>query len=288
MTVELSTPTVTALADVVAVLREWQQDDSAIQLHPGDVGWFWNSGPDNTAASLRVWSQDGRILAVGLEDSSDLVRMAFAPATLDDRAVNERIAVDVADPARGVLPAGEVFLEARGNVVLAELLTAQGWELDDPWAQLRRDLSEPVEASGLRVELVDADRVAERVAVQRASFEGSTFTDERWRHMEAGLPYADARCIIGHDDAGDAVAAATVWSAGPGRPGVIEPLGVHRDHRGRGHGRAISRAAAAELREMGSSAALVASPVSNVAAVTTYEAAGFRRDADARDLRRPA
>ena len=86
------------------------------------------------------------------------------------------------------------------------------------------------------------------------------------------------------DDA--AVAVATVWSAGEGRPGLLEPLGVHRDHRGHGHGTAISLAAAAALREMGASSATVCTPSSNVGGVATYAAAGFKVLSDVTDFRR--
>jgi ribosomal protein S18 acetylase RimI-like enzyme len=104
--------------------------------------------------------------------------------------------------------------------------------------------------------------------------------------MAAGPAYADARCLVGYDDRDDAVAAATVWSAGAGRPGLLEPVGVHRDHRGRGHGTAITLAAAATLRRLGSSTATVCTRSANVAAVATYESAGFERLPDVRDLRR--
>jgi ribosomal protein S18 acetylase RimI-like enzyme len=121
-----------------------------------------------------------------------------------------------------------------------------------------------------------------RAAVQRASFVRSTFTEEAWRAMAAGSPYAGARCLVAYDG-GEAVAAVTVWSAGPGRPGLLEPMGVHSDHRGRGHGRAITLAAAAALRELGASSALVCTPSSNVGAVATYRSAGFEAGPEIRD-----
>ena len=93
--------------------------------------------------------------------------------------------------------------------------------------------------------------------MQRAAFPNSTFTVERWHMMAASSPYQRARCLVGYDSNDAAVAAVTVWSAGPGRPGLLEPLGVHRDHRGHGYGTAISVAAAAALREMGASSATV-------------------------------
>lgn len=104
--------------------------------------------------------------------------------------------------------------------------------------------------------------------------------------MAAGTPYADARCLVGYDDRDDAVAATTVWSAGPGKPGLIEPLGVHRDHQGHGYGRAIALAAAAALQDMGASSATVCAEGANTAAVATYRAAGFQSRPEMRDLRR--
>ena len=119
--------------------------------------------------------------------------------------------------------------------------------------------------------------------MQRAAFTNSTFTVDRWRTMAATPLYRRARCLVGYDGSGDAVATVTVWSAGKGRPGLLEPLGVHRDHRGHGHGRAITLAAAAALRDMGSSTATVCTPATNTAAVATYVSAGFTRLPDATD-----
>ncbi len=124
--------------------------------------------------------------------------------------------------------------------------------------------------------------------LQRAAFEGSTFTVDRWQAMAAGSAYADARCLVAYDDRDTAVAAATVWSAGPRRPGLLEPMGVHRDHRGHGYGTAITVAAAAALRELGSSSAIVCTPSSNVGAIATYQSAGFQQFPEARDLHRSA
>jgi ribosomal protein S18 acetylase RimI-like enzyme len=106
--------------------------------------------------------------------------------------------------------------------------------------------------------------------------------------MAAGIAYQQARCLVGYDDEGVAVAAATVWSAGPGRPGLLEPVGVHRDHRGRRHGRSITLAAAAALQELGASSAIVATPTSNTGAVATYISAGFAAAPAVTDFRRPA
>ncbi|MGW6228716.1 GNAT family N-acetyltransferase, partial [Cellulosimicrobium cellulans] len=100
---------------------------------------------------------------------------------------------------------------------------------------------------------------------------------------------ADGEAVDGEAvDVGGATAVAVigVWSAGPGRPGLIEPMGVHAAHRGRGLGRAVTLAGLAALRELGSSSALVATPASNVGGVATYVSAGFTHLPERFDRRR--
>jgi hypothetical protein len=64
-----------------------------------------------------------------------------------------------------------------------------GWNAAEPWTPLRRDLSTRVSDPGVRVEVVGPVQGRVRTAVQRASFDVSTFTDERWLAMARGLPY---------------------------------------------------------------------------------------------------
>jgi ribosomal protein S18 acetylase RimI-like enzyme len=288
MAIVLGVPRVDGLGEVVGALREWQREGSTMQLHPGDVGWFWRFGAPATAAAVRTWRRDGRILAVGLLDGPTLLRMTIAPDARRDRELARRLVEDLTEPRHGVLQAGRVSVEAPIDALVQDLLSAAGWATDEPWTPLRRDLTEPVGDPGVPVEVIGPERAHVRSAVQRASFDRSTFTDERWQAMAAGLPYADARCLVAYDGQRDAVAAVTVWSAGPGRPGLLEPMGVHREHRGHGYGTAITVAAAAALRALGSSSAVVCTPSSNVGAVATYVSAGFRPLPEVRDLYRDA
>ncbi|MFH9061059.1 GNAT family N-acetyltransferase [Streptomyces coeruleorubidus] len=288
MAIVLGEPGVDGLGVAVGVLREWQYEGAPMQLHPGDLGWFWRSGAEATAAAVRTWSRDGRILAVGLLDGPGLLRLTIAPDAHQDEELAQQLVEDVTDPERGVLPEGKVNIEAPMDALLQELLSEDGWNTDEPWTPLRRDLTEPVRDPGVRIVAVGPEQAHVFVAVHRAAWDGSRFTDERWHAMAAGLPYADARCLVAYDDQGNAVAAVTVWSAGPGKPGLLEPMGVHRDHRGHGYGRAISVAAAAALRELGSSSAIVCTPSSNAGAVATYKSAGFQQLVEVRDHYRDA
>ncbi|WP_229869079.1 GNAT family N-acetyltransferase [Streptomyces inusitatus] len=288
MTTVLGKPGTDGLDEAVRALRQWQHDGAPTQLHPGDLGWFWRTGPEATAEAVRTWSRDGRILAVGLLDGPGLLRLAIAPDALRDEETARRMAGDITAPERGVLPGGAADIESPTGALLQDLLSEAGWKPGEPWTSLRRDLTEPVDDPGLRIETVGPERARLFTAVHRAAFDGSKFTEQRWHAMAAGAPYTDARSLLAHNTRGDAVAAVTVWSAGPGRPGLLEPMGVHRDHRRHGHGRAITLAAASALRALGSSSALVSTPSANTAAVTAYASAGFHPRPEVRDLHRDA
>jgi hypothetical protein len=247
MTILLGEPSVAGLGEVLAALRDWLHDGAPMQLHPGDLGWHWRFGGDATAAAVRTWSRDGEVLAAGLLDGSALLRMAVAPDARDDDELAGRLVADVSEPRRDLLARGTAFVEAPRGALVRELLVAQGWQVDEPWTPLRRDLTAHVPDAGVRIEVVGPEQAHVRTAVQRASFDRSTFTDERWRVMAAGLPYADARCLVAYDDRSEAVAT---------------------------------------VRELGSSSAVVCTPSSNVGAVATYASAGFQPLPEVPDLRR--
>ncbi|HEX3650224.1 MAG TPA: GNAT family N-acetyltransferase [Pseudonocardiaceae bacterium] len=288
MAIELSTPDVGRLGDVIRALRDWQDEASPTQLHPGDLGWYWRYGPEAMAAALRTWSRDGQLLAIGFLDGPEVLRMTVAPQVWRADELAHQVVADVSGPRRGVLPAGKASVETPDGTRVRELLSEAGWSAGEPWTPLRRDLTEPVEQTGLRIEVVRSGQESECTAVHRSAWSSPRFTDELWRAMATGLPYTDARCLLAYDDQGVAVAGATVWSAGPGKPGLLEPVGVHAEHRGHGYGRKISIAAAAELRKLGSSSAEVCTRSANTAAVATYRSAGFRRLPERLDRSRDA
>ncbi|MGI5504775.1 N-acetyltransferase family protein [Lentzea sp. CA-135723] len=271
--------------EAVRALREWQHDDQPFQLHPGDLGWYRRFGAKSAEDAVRVWRADGEIVAVGLLDGADLLRFTIAPERRQDAELAARLADDVCTPERGVLPSGTVYVESPRGTRFQELMFARGWQSDVPWTPLRLDLGAQLLDPDVSIDVIGHDQADVHAGVIRASFEKSTFTEERWHAMAVGSPYAEARSLVALER-GVAVAAIVVWSAGPGRPGLIEPMGVHRDHRGKGFGTAITIAGAAALRELGSSSAIVCTPSSNAGAVATYRAAGFTALPEVHDQRR--
>lgn len=283
----MTTPSIAQLPSIIESVASWQYEGSPIQVHPGDLGWYERFGAESLAGALRVWSRDGDTVAVGFLDESELIRMAIAPAIHDDDGIASDIADDFVDSLGELLPAGSGIVEARCGDALQRTLTDRGWTADDPWVPLYRDLTPPVPSSSLQMEVVRPGLIEDRVMVEASAFPGSSLSSDRWHQMANGHAYRNAKCLVGYDTDGAAVAATTVWSAGRNRPGVIEPLGVHADHRGRGHGVAMVLAAAEEMRQMGCSSATVATPSSNTAAVATYRAAGFATPGEVTDFCRP-
>ncbi|HET7899660.1 MAG TPA: hypothetical protein VFL59_00630, partial [Candidatus Nanopelagicales bacterium] len=222
MAIEMTEPGVDGLPAVLIALRSWQRPDEVrVPLHPGDIGWFWRFGPEATAAAVRTWSDGTRLVAVGLYDDG-VLRLATDPGI--DRGSAHAIADGVWGrngallATRGTFSADEPgveVVEVRAADGVRAALRARGWVDDEPWTPLVRDLAEPVPDPRVRIVEVGPDTVDDRVAVQRAAFDSSTFTADRWRAMAAGPAYADARCLVAYDD-GVPVAAVTVWSAGPG------------------------------------------------------------------------
>lgn len=283
VTIEMNIPGDEEMVGVLGALREWQHDSAPMQLHPGDLGWFWRFGLPATSRAVRVWHRKGEIVAVGLLDGPGLVRLTTSPDARTDPDLGDQLAADLTEPGRGVLPAGRANVEAPADALLQQRMEEVGWALDEPWTPLRCDLAEPVQDPGVRIEVVGPESADDVATVVRGSFERSTFNAERWHDMASGPAYADARCLLARDESGVPAATVTVWSAGPGRPGLVEPMGVHRDHRGRGLGRAITLAGAVALRQLGSSSALVCTPSANVGGVATYVAAGFQPLPEVRD-----
>ncbi|MER5227041.1 GNAT family N-acetyltransferase [Streptomyces flaveus] len=254
-------------------------------LHPGDVGWFLRFEEDLVRPALRLWSDASGPVAVSLLDGP-VLRVGLAPRVAADPAPAEMLA-RVFDQAVGD---GEARCDLPGGSPVGAALLRLGWaaDPDEPWSLLVCDDPAAPPGAGPRTLVVDEESAADRGAVQRAAFEGSTFTLERWRAMRgsAAAELCVESLVVTPD--GAPAAAATGWLAGAGRCGLLEPVGTHPDHRGHGYGRAAVRAACAQLGARGASAVAVLTPSANTAAVALYHSAGFREVARQRDLHRPA
>lgn len=294
MTPVLDVPGTSDLPHLARVLATWQRDDAPIPLHTGDLGWGAMRGHDRLAVHLRLWSRDGEPLAIEVLDGEDLLRLAVDPRARDDRDLAESMAADIA--GSGILDAPRPVVEARGMTALRAALERRGWVEADPWTTLRRELAAPVDdaplrRSGLRVTAAGPADAEAWMAAHRSAFTGTEPSPDdlaryasRWTAMTQGPLAREARLLLGRDARGTAVAIVAVWGAGGGRAGLLEPMGVHAEHRGHGYGAAITVAAALALRDLGASSAVVSAENANPGALATYRSAGFVSDAPICDL----
>jgi GNAT superfamily N-acetyltransferase len=273
---------------VVDCLHSWIPEGCyAAVLHAGDVGWQLRLDDDVVESSLTVIRDGVDIVAVAIADGPSLLRPAIRPDRVHDLAIAELLADNVEAAPR----TEEAWCEAPSGSALRSVLSARGWRLDpDPWAVLYKPLAavDGEYADPLTGPLRNDNDIADRVEVQRSAFTGSTFTVPRWHQMASGPGYDPSLDLLRRDITGVPVAAATGWSAGTGRSGILEPVGVHADFGGRGHGKAVSMAVIGALARAGASGVTVHTPVSNSAAVRTYEGCGLRQVETTQAMYRPA
>lgn len=275
-----------AAAELGAALASWTPATWNGQLHLGDLGWQLRFEPDVVDGSLlAVRDGAGSVCAVGLLDSPNALRFAIDPAQTHDVS----LAVAVADAAEQAVTAGEAYVDGPPLAGWRAVLADRGWSAhQDTWVALHRRLdgTDPVLPAGVAPVTGDAD-VADRVLVQRAAFEGSTFTPERWALMAEGPAFDGRLDLLARDADGAPVAAGTAWSAGVGRCALLEPVGTHREHQRQGHGGRLLAGLCAALAGVGASSVAVATPSSNEAAVQAYTRSGFSVLGLLTDMRRP-
>jgi GNAT superfamily N-acetyltransferase len=264
----------TSIDVLLAALMEWPHPERvAAALHPGDLGWHLRL--DDAAiqpdAFLGWWDED-TLVALGLVEGI-MGRFDVRPGHERDPVLGEH----VSQACRELPTDAEVYADLRPETATRRILAGEGWTLDpDPWTVLHVDLErwQPTVHLDQCAMVEAADAVADRVAVQRSGFEGSTFTEEAWTRMAAGPGYRrDLDLVLVGD--GVPTAIATAWWAGEGATAILEPVASHREHRGQGWGVRVVTALLTRLRDLGASGVTVCTPLDYVGAIATYRAAGL-------------
>jgi len=270
MPVEHRSHTRTDLPEVVEALASWEAGAGYAGdcLHAGDLGWYLRHPDEHVDGTVHSWWEAGRMVAVSIVEGQ-VARPRVAPDRLDD----DGVASVVADDVSRLLPE-HAWTDAQEGTAYRRVLLGRGWRPDEAWVVFHLDLDgTPLPATpGVGP---TGDAVDERVALQRSGFERSTFTAEGWHRMAAAPGFRPELDLVARDADGTAVAAATAWSAGPGRCGLLEPVATHADHRGAGHGRRVVQAAVQALAASGAAAVRVATRQSNTSGVRLYESAGI-------------
>jgi ribosomal protein S18 acetylase RimI-like enzyme len=277
--------------EAIATLADWAPRWGCVtSLHAGDVGWHLRLDDANLDETIVVVRDRAEVVAVALVESSGL-RPTLRPDRWDDNDLAVTLGTLAASLAESLGDHAMAYCDVPPQSALRAWLIAHGWELDpDPWAAMYRPLAAVDAALGVALaESVATDGdVADRVDVQFSAFEHSTFTVQRWHQMAAGPGFRRDLDLLRRDADGVPVAGATAWTAGPGRVGILEPVGTHRDHVRQGHGRAVVLAAIGALARAGASGVSVQTPLSNDTAIHAYVRAGLQVVDHLRGLRYPS
>ncbi len=262
-----------SVGELLSAMAAWPHPERvAASLHQGDLGWHLRLDDEAIEGAFVGWWDGDALLAVGLLEGV-IGRFSVMPGRERDGELGEHVA-----QACRELAGDEVYADLRAETATRRILAGEGWTLDpEPWVALHADLDRWTPTVSLDdVAVVEAaDAVADRVAVQRAGFENSSFTDDAWHRMAAGPGYRrDLDLVVVGE--GSPVSIATAWWAGEGATAILEPVATHRDHRGRGWGVRAVTALVSRLRDLGASGVTVCTPLDYVGAVATYRAAGLR------------
>ncbi len=265
---------------VSAALRDWEAVyGCGWQLQAGDLGWALRFEPDLRADQIQVWRNDaGEPVAVVVIDQPGAARCAVAPGYLHDHALARAMVADLTgrlDRAEG----GPWIDPPPGPCALSRALIEAGYEPEpDLWLHLWRPLpGPPVEPSTTGGEIrpcQDTD-LEERVALQRAAFDGSSMTPDRYARLRTVPGYAAELDLVHEAKDGTLSAFCLAWPGPPAGTGLLEPVGSHPRYRGQGHAKATVAAALDRLAALGASGVAVVTPLRNTAAVRLYRSLGM-------------
>lgn len=144
-----------------------------------------------------------------------------------------------------------------------------------------RDLAKPVPSPSLPAQhqirhTSDAD-IAERVAVHRDAWVGSSWTVERYEALRAAPAYDETLDLVVEDDTGHFAACCICWADPISRIGSFEPVGTRPAFRGRGITRQLIHEGFRRLAAKGMTTAHTETPGFNTPAQALYESSGFER-----------
>lgn len=268
----------TALREMQALLQEkWRREKPLVRTHVGDVAW---------------WSREGDFDNVGLwREDGELVAWAWftPPAELDfhlhpDRRSDQQLLDEVLDwfghraadgSARAVWA-----LEDEEDAIAA--LEEAGFEAAGDWwfVHLVRPLEQlpaVAVADGFLLRHVAPGDVARRVDVQRAAFERSTTTEEKYARLVETWPYSPELDVVVEAPDGRFAAFCLAWLDDANAVGELEPVGAHPSFRRRGLAHAACAQALAVLRELGADTAVVyaLAGAGDGGALSLYRSLGF-------------
>jgi ribosomal protein S18 acetylase RimI-like enzyme len=238
--------------------------------HVGDVTWGLRQHEGREAEwTFRVWRDGGRVVAWSwLKSDRGILEHDVHPDY-------EHLLDEILDEPDARFAAAFEDDEARRAVLARHGFARPGPELNVN----ARDVPEPPQQAplpdGFRLRTVEADDLAERVAVHRDVWAPSRVTESSYSTVMDSWPYRSSLdCVVEAPD-GRFAAYVLVWPDDENRVGLFEPVGTREEFRRHGLGAAVCTFALRRLHEEGMRQAIVLCETPPACAL--YESVGFVR-----------
>jgi ribosomal protein S18 acetylase RimI-like enzyme len=275
--------------------RAWQADAPLVAATPAAIEW-WHAAttPDPLDTHLRLWSDDGDVVAWTWHDGDEIEWHVWTGDADRDvgvfRAILASAIVEAGDRPVGCFSAEDdqatiATLVDLGFAPAERRLSQFQWRPDD---QRRATLPRPALPAGYRIRpLMGPDEVPARVELHRAAFAPSRLNVDRYARLLTLPHYRFEHDLVVEAPDGSLAAFAMAWWDPDARVGEFEPVGTHPDHQRRGLARALLTWGLDRYADRGARVVQVYSDASNPASEALYEAIGFRRRAFHRRYERP-
>jgi GNAT superfamily N-acetyltransferase len=267
-------------------------DNGAYYVHCGDLDWWLNRPPDEDQrrADIRLWEEDGRLLAwcMHLPDEATFDFFAHPDVFDDDRGLAMlRQSVNWATD-RAQAREGKTLIN--GWVSESDAVSLARWAAcgfaatpapEGPifMQSLERALEPPVPPDGFAV--FDARNEADfrlRAEVMHGAFGIERPWDAYW---QKSLSFFHSPVYVGEHNPfvrspdGRGAAACGIWLDPVNRVGLFEPVGTHPAFQRMGLGKAVMREGLRRMRAAGMTRAIVGTGADNAAAIALYRSIGF-------------
>ena len=272
--------------------RPWASGARTIAATPAGIEWWHASSyPDALEDHLRLWSDDGELVAWTWHDAGELEWHVWTGDRVRDAAVFRSILESaVAEAAGTTLATWTAEDDAVTITTVADLGFAPAGRRLSQWQHYVDDGPPALArlADGYRIRaLAGPADLAPRVEVHRAAFAPSRLSVEKYERLVT-LPhyrYEDDLVVVAPD--GSFAAFAMAWWDPAGAVGEFEPVGTHPDHQRRGLARALLSFGVHRFLDMGARVVQVYSDAAEPGPEALYEAVGFRRRAFHQRYERP-
>ncbi len=240
--------------------------------HVGDITWGLRQHEGREDEwTFRLWRDGDRVVAWSwLKGDRGILEYDVLPdhAELLDEILDEpaaRAATAFGDDARTL-----AVLSRHGYTRAERTLSFNVREISTPPA------SSPL-PEGFRLRTVEADDLAERVALHRDVWHPSRVTESSYANVMASWPYRSSLDCVVEAPGGRLAAYVLAWPDDANGVGLFEPVGTRAEFRRRGLGAAACTFALRQLHDQGLHEAVVLCESAEACAL--YESVGFRRHA---------